>query len=73
MAKFRYTRSVIQISTNPRSKRFGVQETCTDLWQKWTLDYSERANLLPRAVKFEYFAKVTEKSKILGNLLDKEV
>ena len=35
--------------------------------------YSKLSNLLPRAVKGKYFAKETEKCKILGNLLDKEV
>ena len=37
------------------------------------LDYSEHSNILPRAVKGEYFAKRTEKCKILSNILDKEV
>ena len=37
------------------------------------LDYSELSNILPRAVKGEYFAKGTEKCKIFGNLLDKEL
>ena len=37
------------------------------------LDYSQFSNILPRAVKGGYLAKGTEKCKILGNLLDKEV
>ena len=37
------------------------------------MDYSARSIILPRAVKGEHFAKGTEKCKILGNSLDKEV
>ena len=37
------------------------------------LDYREPANIFPRAIKGEYFAKRTEKCKFLGNLLAKEV
>ena len=37
------------------------------------MDYSELSIILARAVKGENFAKGTEKCKILGNLLDKEV
>ena len=37
------------------------------------LDYSEHSNILPRPVKGEYFARGTEKCKILGSLMDKEV
>ena len=43
------------------------------VWNSGRLDYSELSNILPRAVKGEYFAKVTDKSKILDNLWDKEV
>ena len=31
MVKFRHTLSVLQKSTNPQNKRFGAQETCTEL------------------------------------------
>ena len=31
MGRFRDTRFVLQISTNPQSKLFGVKETCTEL------------------------------------------
>ena len=37
------------------------------------LNYSELPNILRRDVKAKYFAKGTEKCKILYNLLDKEV
>ena len=37
------------------------------------LDYSELPNILPSDVKGGYFAKGTEKSKILGSWLGKEV
>ena len=43
------------------------------MWNSWCLDYSELSNILPIAVKGEYFAKETEKCEILGNLLVKEV
>ena len=43
------------------------------VWISGRLDYSELSSILPRAVKGEYFAKRTEKCKILGNLLDKGV
>ena len=43
------------------------------MWNSGCLDYSVLLNILPRAVKGEYFAKNTEKGKILGNLFDKEV
>ena len=35
--------------------------------------YSELSNILPRALKGEHSAKGTEKCKIPGNLLNKEV
>ena len=37
------------------------------------LDYSELSKILPGAAKGKYFAKGTEKYKILGSFLDKEV
>ena len=43
------------------------------VWNSGRLDYSELSNIPPRAVKGEYFAKGTEKFKILGNLLVEEV
>ena len=43
------------------------------VWNSGRLDYSELANFLPWAVKGDYFAKGTETSKILGNVLDKVV
>ena len=36
------------------------------------LDYSELSDILPTAVKGEYFATATEKCKVHGNLLDEE-
>ena len=44
-----------------------------NVWNSGRLDYSELSNILPGAVKRQYFAKGTEKCKILRNLLDKEV
>ena len=43
------------------------------MWKSDCLDNSELPNILPKDTKPEYFAKGTEKSKILGNLMDKEV
>ena len=43
------------------------------VWNSERLVYSELSNILPSAVKGEHLAKGTEKSKILGNILDKEV
>ena len=37
------------------------------------LDYIELSNILPRVVKGEYFAEVTDNCNIFGNFLDKEV
>ena len=42
------------------------------VWNSGRLDYREPSNILPRALKGEG-SKGTEKCKILGNLLDKEV
>ena len=44
-----------------------------NVWNSGLLDYSELSNILPRAVKDEYFTKRTEKCKIHDNLSDKEV
>ena len=43
------------------------------VWISGRFDYSELPNILPRAVKVEYFAKGTKKCKILGILFSKEV
>ena len=43
------------------------------VWNSGCLDYTERADILPRAVKGEYFGRRTEKCKFFGNSLDKEV
>ena len=43
------------------------------VWNSGRLDNSELSNILPKAVKGKYFAKRTEKCKILSNLLDKVV
>ena len=42
------------------------------VWNSGRLENSEFSNILPRAVKCEFFAKGTEKCKILGNQLDAE-
>ena len=73
MAMFKETHFVLQKSKNTQSKRFGAQETCMDLSVTVDIWISELANILPRSVKGEYFAKGTEKCKVLGNLLDNEV
>ena len=44
-----------------------------NVWNSGCLDYSEHSNILPGAVKSEYFAKKLEKCKTLGNLMDKGV
>ena len=43
------------------------------VWNTGHLDYSELWSVFPRVLRAEYFAKGTEKWKILGDLLDKEV
>ena len=43
------------------------------MWNSGCLDFSELPNILPKDVKAEYFAKGTEKCKILGNLMVEEV
>ena len=43
------------------------------VWNSRRLDYSELSNILPRAVKGEYFAKGTEKCEVIGNVMEREV
>ena len=43
------------------------------MWNSGRLEHSEIPNILPSDVEGEYFAKVTEKCKFLGNLMGKEV
>ena len=43
------------------------------VWISGRLDYSELWNILPGAVKGDYFAKGLKKGKIFGNLLVKDV
>ena len=43
------------------------------VWNSESSDYSGLPNDLPKDKKAEHLAKVTEKGKILGNLMDKEV
>ena len=43
------------------------------VWNSGRLHYSELPNILPRDIKGEFFAKRTEKCKILASLMDKEV
>ena len=42
-------------------------------WNSGRMAYRGISNIFARAVKGEYFAKGTEKCKILGTLPDKEV
>ena len=72
--KFTDIHFVLQRSTHPQSKRFGVQEICMELSgsvDAWV--NSEPANILLRALKDERFSKRTEKCKILCNLKEKQV
>ena len=63
-----------QKSTNPQNKRFSAQETKDGIvWNSGHLDYSELSNILPRALKVDFFSKNLENCMILGKLLDKEV
>ena len=73
MVHFRDTCFVSQKSSSPENKRFGAQETCTKFCGTVDVWISKLSISLSRAVKGEYFAKGTEKCKLLGNLLDKEV
>ena len=73
MAQCRDTHFVPQKSTSPQNKHFGSQEICTKLYVTVDVWISELSIKLPRAVKGEYFAKGTEKCKIIGNLLDREM
>ena len=59
MEKVRDTHFVLRKSTKLQSKRFGAQQTCTKLCGR--LDNIQLANILPRALKAEYFATGTEK------------
>ena len=43
------------------------------MWKSGYLDYSETPNVLPRDLKGENFAIGTERSKIIGNFLRKDV
>ena len=40
------------------------------MWKSECLDYVDLASILPRAVNGEYFAKRSERCKILCNLMD---
>ena len=43
------------------------------MWNGGCLDYIVLPNILPRELQGEYHAKRTEKCKIIGQFLDKEV
>ena len=47
-----------------------LAQKCVDLWM---FDDSEMPNTLPRDLKAEYFARKTEKCKILNTFLDNDV
>ena len=58
----------------PREQAFWCTENLHRIvWNSGRLDYSDISNILPRAVKGEYSAKGTEKCKIPGDFLDKDV
>ena len=73
-ARFRDTSSVLQKSLKPQNKCFGAQKNWHGIvLNSGRLDYSELSNILPRAENGDYFAKGTDKCKILANLLDEVV
>ena len=43
------------------------------MWNSGRSDYSEFPNILPGDVKGEFFAKGTEKYRVLGGLMGEEV
>ena len=60
MAKLRDTPFVLQRSTNPQSKHFGVQDNCTEMCETLGVWNTMFSNIAPRDVNGEYFAKRTE-------------
>ena len=57
----------------PTKKAFwGTRDLNANVWSGGRSDYNEPANVLSRAVKAEFFAKITAKCKILVEFLDKE-
>ena len=69
---FRNTNFVLQKSTNPQSKQFGVQDICMEL-SGAVVVWITVTNIFTKKVKAEYFAKGTEKCKIPDKLMEKEV
>ena len=58
----------------PRKQAFWwTRNLHCNVWNSGCLDHSELANILSRAVKGKHFAKRTEKCRIRGNLLEKEM
>ena len=73
MGTLRDTHSILQKSTNRRSKHFGVQEICTE--KCWTVVVGTTVSFRTfpiKKLKPKNSQKETEKGKILGSLMDKE-
>ena len=71
---FKDTHFALQKSTNPQSKRFGVQKNLHEfVWKRRHLDNGELAENHSRAVKSQYLPKKTKNCKILGSVLHKDV
>ena len=68
---FKDNHFVLQKNTDPESKQFGVQETCTDLFETVNLDNSVLANNFLKDVNGDCFAKA-KKFKNYASLIIKE-
>ena len=73
MAKFTDTHFVLQKYQTTKQGFCCTRNWHGFMWNSGRLDYIELSNVLPRAANGENFAKRTEKCKIVGNLLVKEV
>ena len=74
MGKFKATLFFLQKKYEPTKQAFWCKRILHGIaWNSGRLDYSEPSNILPRAVNGEYFAKGTEKCKILDQFSANDV
>ena len=68
------TQFVLQKSTNPQSKYFGVLEICMHLWVIVVVWIKNSCTIFFEEIqRVNTFARGTEKRNILGNLMDKKL
>ena len=67
---FRVTHFVLQKSTKPQSRQFGVRAIAE---ATGCLDYSKLIHFVAKVVKAECYGKKAEKCKVFSYLMDKEI